>query len=78
MEAWAIIEDGICVNVIVSDESFAERLGAVPLPGGYGIGDSFDGENWVRNAVPEESTDGDVATISEKAAAYDILTGASE
>ena len=77
---YAIIENHICVNVIVADEAFATKIGAVPLPDGYGIGDSYDGGVWTSNKPPyiPPEDDPDVSDIAEKAQAYDILMGVSE
>ena len=50
---YAIVESGIAVNVIVSDEAFAQRIGAVLCPDGYGIGDLFDGEAWTKSPEPD-------------------------
>ena len=57
MKTAAQIENGICVNVIAFDDSATaadyELFGAVELPEGYGIGDSYDGEKWTKAPQPE-------------------------
>ena len=50
---YAIMQDGLVINIIVADAAFAHSLGAVPLPDGYGIGDSFDGAEWTKAPEPE-------------------------
>jgi hypothetical protein len=51
---YAIIKSGICENIIEAGPDFAAGIGAVELPGGYGIGDYYDGENWTKAEPPEE------------------------
>ncbi|MDL2288259.1 hypothetical protein LJC32_02640 [Oscillospiraceae bacterium OttesenSCG-928-F05] len=48
---YAVIEEGICTNVIEADGAFAAEIGAVPLPEGYGIGDSCTDGVWKVAAV---------------------------
>lgn len=50
---YAIIENNLVTNIIAADSAFAEEIGAVELPDGFGIGDSFDGENWTMAERPE-------------------------
>ena len=50
---YAEIIDGICTNVIVADEDFASKNGLVSLPNGYGIGDSYNGTEWIKFSQPE-------------------------
>lgn len=38
---YAIIENEICVNIVVSDAAFAAQMGFVELPDEFGIGDRF-------------------------------------
>ena len=49
---YAIIENGVCVNTILADTIFAEQIGAVLLPDGFGIGDSFIDDVWARKETP--------------------------
>ena len=49
---YAVIKDGICVNIVVSDASFAKEMGFVALADGYGIGDYFFDGHWVKK-TPE-------------------------
>ena len=44
---FAIIENGICVNVIIASAEYAGKIGAVPLQDGFGIGDLYDNGVWV-------------------------------
>lgn len=37
---YAVIKDDVCVNIVVAGEAFAEAMGFVALPNGYGIGDT--------------------------------------
>lgn len=57
MKTAAQIEHGICVNIIAFDDSATaadyELFGAVELPEGYGIGDSYDGAEWTKAPQPE-------------------------
>lgn len=48
---YAIIENGICANVIIADAVFAAQIGAVELPEGFGIGDSYNGAEWISNKI---------------------------
>ena len=50
---YAIIEDGVCINVILSGATYAVEIGAVLLPEGYGIGDLYNGSEWSKAPVPE-------------------------
>lgn len=50
---YAEIEGTLCTNIIECDEQFAAEAGYIELPEGYGIGDSYDGESWVRAPQPE-------------------------
>lgn len=52
---YAIIENNVCVNVIIADEWFASSIGAIELPEGFGIGDSYENGKWTSNRiVPQE------------------------
>jgi hypothetical protein len=50
---YGIIKDGICENIIESQPGYAESIGAVPLPDGYGIGDGYDMGEWTKAETPE-------------------------
>ncbi|MBE6070214.1 MAG: hypothetical protein E7211_21360 [Clostridium lundense] len=39
---YAIVDNGIVVNIIVADESFAEAIGALPVYDGCMIGEAYD------------------------------------
>lgn len=43
---YAIIENNICTNIIVADQEFADKIGAVELADGYGIGDIYIDGVW--------------------------------
>ncbi len=43
---YAVIENGICINIVISDAAFAEEMGFVALAEGYGIGDLFHHGRW--------------------------------
>lgn len=43
---YAIIENGICVNIVMASAEYAEKIGAVPLIEGYGIGDLYSEGEW--------------------------------
>lgn len=47
---YAEIKDGVCVNTVEADESFARFMNLVELPDGFGIGDYYTGEVWRSNA----------------------------
>lgn len=66
---YAIVKEGVCVNVIVSEAAFAEQIGAVPLAEGYGIGDLFDGSKWTKAAMPELEPEVIEPTLEERLAA---------
>lgn len=39
---YAIVEDGVVVNIIVADDAFASRVGAKPAYEGCAIGEPYD------------------------------------
>lgn len=43
---YAVIQDHVCVNIVVSDETFATERGFVALPDGFGIGDRYIDGVW--------------------------------
>ena len=49
---YALIENGVVVNVIVADADFAATIGAVELPEYAGIGWSYDGTTWTAPTPP--------------------------
>ena len=75
---YGIIENGICINVIIADEEFAVVIGAVAVPEGFGIGDGFIDDEWVSNKPILDESAEPVITTEDKAAAYDILVGEAE
>lgn len=74
---YAIIKDGVCVNIIVASAEYAEKIGAVLLSDGFGIGDLYNNDTWVHSElvsnpdVPEDeiekrltAVENDVADLS--------------
>ena len=45
---YAVIRDGVCVNIVVSDAGFAGKMGLIPLPNGFGVGDFYENGVWTR------------------------------
>lgn len=62
MPNYAQITDGIATNVIVADSAFAESIGAVLVPDGFGIGDLYDGTSWTKTDTGELA---DIAAMSD-------------
>ena len=50
---YAVIENSICVNVIVAEPDFAKEIGAVEILDGYGIGDIYSDGEWSKAPEPE-------------------------
>jgi len=70
---YAIVTDGLCVNIIEADAAFAARIGAVEMPTGYGIGDGFDGAQWSKSEpVAEDPPVDRVAALEGRVA--DLLS----
>ena len=53
MTKYAIIENGVCQNVIMAGAEFAEQMGAVVLAEGFGIGDMYANGSWSKAAEEE-------------------------
>ena len=54
---YAEITNGVCTNITeCEDQEFAAEMGWVPLPDGFGIGDSFEGGEWTKTP-PADSSD---------------------
>ncbi len=52
---YAVIENGVCVNIVKSDAAFAKSMGWVLLPDGFGIGDRYEAGAFFRTyPEPEE------------------------
>lgn len=55
---YAEIENGVCVNTVEADESFAQFMNLVELPEGFGIGDYYVDDVWSHDPpapiTPEE------------------------
>lgn len=52
---YAIIQEGVCVNIVKSDAVFAQTMGWIPLPDGFGIGDRLTGGTF-SHPLPESET----------------------
>lgn len=67
---YAIIENGICVDVVMGDEEFAKLLNLVEVPDGFGIGDYYIDGVWSHelNPTPEPPPEESVVTWSAMAA----------
>lgn len=57
---YAEIKDGVCVNTVEADETFARFMNLVELPDGYGIGDFYIGGIWSHEAPAEPEQPPDV------------------
>lgn len=67
MMKYAIIENGICVNIVVASAEYAEKIGAVPLIEGYGIGDLCVDNAWQKAEIINE----DLPSIEERVLALE-------
>lgn len=52
MNRYAIIENGVVINIVVSDAEFAAQNGWVSLPNGFGINDLYDGSTFTKAPEP--------------------------
>jgi hypothetical protein len=50
---YAIIKNTICANIIKAEPEFAQKIGAVEIPDGYGIGDRYIDGVWEKGEVPK-------------------------
>lgn len=57
---YAIIKDGVCVNIIVASAEYAEKAGAVELVEGYGIGDIYDNGIWLHSEPTPKPTENNI------------------
>ena len=46
---YAEIENGVCINIVEADESFAQFMNLVELPDEFGIGDYYADGVWSHN-----------------------------
>ena len=67
---YAEIKNGVCVNAVEADETFARLMNLVELPDGFGIGDYYTDGIW--NHEPDQEPE---ATTEEL---LNILLGVSE
>ena len=65
---YAVIEDGICTNIVVSDPQFAEMMGWVLLPDGFHIGDHYENGSFSR-AFPVLSNETALSETHEEVSA---------
>lgn len=49
---FAIIDNGTVTNIVLADEATGLARGWVALPGGFGIGDTYDGEAFTKAPPP--------------------------
>ena len=49
---YAIIENDIIANTIESEEKFAISIGAISLPDGFGIGDTYIKGEFIKKETP--------------------------
>lgn len=71
---YALIENGVVVNVIAAQAEFAKTLGAIELQPGFGIGDLYQNGTYVRKEIPQEEEEDPeryVPTIEERTAALE-------
>ena len=69
---WAEITDGVCTNIIYcEDPDFAESQGWIPLPGGSGAGDLYDGGEWSKAPEPPEPEP--VSPAEQRQRAYETM-----
>ena len=63
---YAVIEDGVAVNIVVCEKEEAKKAGFVVLPERYRIGDKYEGGTWSkRELTPEEIFEVDNAVLAE-------------
>ena len=53
MNRYAVIENGVCTNVIVANSGFAQGIGAVEISQGFGIGDIYENGTWTKASVQD-------------------------
>lgn len=71
---YALIENGVVVNVIAAEPEFAKTLGAVELQPGFGIGDLYQNGMYVKKEIPQEEEaepEPYAPTIEERTAALE-------
>ena len=62
---YAVIKDGICTNIVVSDPQFAEIMGWVLLPEGFNIGDGYENGAFFR-VFPVVSNENAISSTQEE------------
>lgn len=66
MDKYAVIENGVCTNIIVANSTFAQEIGAVEIPQGFGIGDIYKNGSWSKaTPEPEPTTEERLAALEE-------------
>lgn len=61
---YAEIENGVCVNTVEADESFAQFMNLVELPKGFGIGDYYVDDVWSHDPPASVTPEADVTWMS--------------
>lgn len=72
---YAIIENGVVVNIAEAEPEFAAEKGWIELPDGIGIGCTYDGESFSQpeaNAASPSSSDVDTERDRRVAAGFDF------
>ncbi len=46
MERYAILKNNVVINILISRDAFAKKIGAVILPNGFGMGDIYKNGQW--------------------------------
>lgn len=69
---YCIVENDMIINVIISDEDFAEKIGAVPSYDGARIGDKY---NPPYKPIPHTNADALEAQVTYTAMMTDTLIG---
>lgn len=54
---YAVIEDGVCVNIVKAEAGFAALMGWTELPSGAEIGWSYAAGVWSAPVFPEEGSE---------------------
>lgn len=73
MAGFAIIENGVVVNMAVASPEFAASQGWIAVPDGVGIGWSYDGQTFIVPPPPAEPTPAPVPTKEQLLAQLQAL-----
>lgn len=66
--AYAIINDGTVINAVTATHEYAASQGWIELPAGFGIGDFYDGIEFVKAPTPPAPVPQSVTRAQGKAA----------